>query len=72
MVLMRYRRTKQSHDSIAGKLIDCPLISMDLVHHDLKTPIHDLMDFFRVELFRNRSVVGNICEENRHQLPLPF
>jgi hypothetical protein len=43
---------------------------MDLVHEEAKTPIHDLVNRFRVEVFKHGRRVGNIREEDRDELPL--
>jgi hypothetical protein len=40
MVLMRDGSTEQSHDTVAEKLVNCPLIPMDLVQHKLECAIH--------------------------------
>jgi hypothetical protein len=53
VVFMRHGRTEQSHDPITGKLVDRSFIPVDRIHQDLETAIHDLMDFFRIELFCN-------------------
>jgi hypothetical protein len=42
---------------------------MDLIYQDLKTPIHDLVDFLWVELLRDGGVVGHVRKEDGHQLP---
>ena len=68
MVLMRHRRTKQGHHPIARKLIDRPLVPMNLVHQDLEAPVHDLMDFLGVELLRHGGVIGDVGEEDGYQL----
>jgi hypothetical protein len=45
---------------------------VNLIHQDLKAPLHNLVDFLRVEPFRNDSEVGHISKEHGHQLPLPL
>jgi hypothetical protein len=45
---------------------------VNFIHKDLETPIHDLVDFLRVELFRDGGVIGHIRKEHRYQLPFPF
>jgi hypothetical protein len=72
MVLMGNRGTEQSHHPITGELIDRPLVSVDLIHQNLETAIHDLMDLFGIKLFGQRREIGHIREENRHLLPLPL
>ena len=62
MVLMSNRSTKECHDPITRKLVDCPLISVDLIHQDLEATIHDLMDFLGIKLFRDGCVVGYISK----------
>ena len=52
MVLVGYRGAEQGHDPVAGELVDGPFIFVDLIHQDLETPIHNLVDFFRVQLLR--------------------
>ena len=51
MILMRDGRTKKRHDPVACKLIYRALILVDLAHQDFKAAVHNLVDFFRVELF---------------------
>jgi len=45
---------------------------VDLIHQNLETFVHDLVDFFRIELLGHGRIVGHVGEENRYQLPLPF
>jgi len=72
MVLMGHGRAKQGHDTITGKLVDGPLVPVDLMHQDLETPVHDLVDFLRVEPFGNGGEVGHIRKEYGHQFPFSF
>jgi len=69
---MGHRSAKKCHNSIAGELVDRPLMPVDFIHQHLKAPIHDLMNFFRVDFLRHRGIVGHISKQHRHQLPLPF
>ena len=48
MVLMCHRCPEEGHDAITRKLVDGALIPVDLIHEDLETPIHDLMDLFGI------------------------
>ena len=72
MVLMGHRSAKKRHYPIAGELVDRPLISVDFIHQNLKAPIHDLMDFFRVDFLRHGGKVGHIRKKHSYQLPLAF
>ena len=64
MIFMGHRGTKEGHDPISGKLVDRPLVLVDLVHQDLETAVHDLMDLFRVKLLRQSGIAGQISEED--------
>jgi hypothetical protein len=70
MALVGYRSAKKGHDTISRKLINGAFIFVDLIHQDFGTPIHDLMDFLRVEFLRYGGLVGYIREKHCHQLPL--
>ncbi len=48
VVFVSYRSTKKSHDPISGKLVDRALIPVDLIHQDLETTVHDLVDFLGI------------------------
>ena len=49
-----------------------PSYLMDLIHEDLEAPVHDPVDLLRVELLGHGGVVGDIGEEDRDELALPF
>jgi hypothetical protein len=53
MILMSHRSPEKCHDPITGELVDGTFIPVNLSHQDFKTSIHDAVDFFRVEFFRN-------------------
>jgi hypothetical protein len=72
MILMSHWSTEQSHNPVTRKLIDRPLVSVNLVHQDLEDPVHDLVDFLRIELLGDGGVVGNIGKEDGYQLSFPF
>ena len=72
MIFVGDRCTEQGHDAVAGKLIDGSLVSVDFIHQDLETSVHDLVDFFGVELFSHGGVIGHVGEKHGNQLPLPF
>ena len=72
MVLMGQRRTKQSHNAIAGKLVDRSLVFVNFIHQDLEASVHDLVDFFRVKLLRHGSVIGHICKKNSDEFTFSF
>jgi len=43
---------------------------VDFIHQDLETSVHDLVDFLRVEFFRNGRKVCHIRKKHGHQFPL--
>jgi hypothetical protein len=67
MILVSHRSTEQRHDPIPGKLVDGAFIFVDFVHQNLEAAVHDLVDFLRVKLFRNGSIIGYIGKKHRHQ-----
>jgi len=69
MVLMGQGSSKQGHDAVTGKLINGSLIFVDLIHEDLETSIHDLVDFLGVEFLGDGGVVGYVGEEDGDELP---
>ncbi len=72
MVLVGQRGAEEGHHPIAGELVDGALVAMDLIHEDLKAPVQDLMDLFRVQLLREGGVGGHVGEEDSDDLALPF
>ena len=72
MILMGHRRTEQSHHPVASELVDRPFVPVNLVHQDLEAPVHDLVDFFRVELLGDGSVICDVGEEDGYELAFAF
>jgi hypothetical protein len=72
VVLVGNRRPEEGHDPIAEELVHRALVAVNFGQHHLKGAIHQAMDFFRVEPFRERGEARDIHEENRHLLALPF
>jgi len=64
MILMGYRRTEQSHHSVAGKLVDRTLVLVNLIHQNLEASVHDLVDFLGVELLGYGRVIGDVRKED--------
>ena len=69
---MSYRCAKQSHHAITGKLINGPFVLVNLLHKDLETPIHDLVDSLWIEFLRHRRVIDYISKKDGDYLPLAF
>ena len=72
VVLMGQRRTKKGHDAIAGELIDRTLVTVYLIHQNIKASVHDLVDFLGVKRLRHGRVIGHICKKNRDKLAFSF
>ena len=72
MVFVGKRSTEEGHDAVAGELVDGALILVDLIHEDLEAAVHDLVDFFGVELLRDACEVCHVGEEDGDELALPF
>ena len=70
VILMGHRCAKQGHHPITRKLIDRPLVPMNLIHQDLEAAIHDLVDFLGVEFLGHGGVIGYVGEEDGYELPL--
>ena len=51
MVLMGNGGTKERHDAVAQELVDCSFIAVHLTQHQLKGPVHEVVDVFGVEFF---------------------
>ena len=47
VVLVSEGGTEKGHDPVAGKLVDRPLILVDLIQENLETTVQDLMNLFR-------------------------
>ena len=50
MVLMRQRRPEQSHDAVAGEVVDRPLEAMYALAKERQEPIHHQPPLLRVHL----------------------
>ena len=72
MVLMSYRGTEQGHDSITSELVDRALASVNLIHQNLETTVHDLVHFFGIKLFRHSGIIGDVGKQHCHQLSFAF
>ena len=51
MVLMGNRGAEERHDAVAQELVDRPFVAVHLTQHQLKGPVHELVDVFGVEFF---------------------
>ena len=65
-------RAEQRHDAIAQELVDCALVAVDLLYHDLDSARHDGMRFLRVQVFRLGRGAHDIHEQNCDLLVLSF
>jgi len=72
VVLVGYRRAKQSHNPVAAELTYRALILVNFVQEEPETPVYEPVNFFRIKLLRDRSIVDDICEEDSDKLSLPF
>src|SRR6266850_8531502 len=72
MILVRNWRTKEGHEAVAQELIDGALVPVDLLEHQRKGTVHQLVHVFRVELLGNRREPRDIGEQYRYLLALPF
>ena len=70
MVLMGQGCPEQGHDPISGELVDGAFILMNLIHQDPQAAVHDLVDFFGVQLLGEGSEAGHIGKQHSHQLSL--
>ena len=69
MILVSDGGTEQGHHPIATELVDRPLVPVDLVHQEPKTPVHDLVNCLRVEVLEHGRGVGHVREEDGDELP---
>jgi len=72
VVLMGDRGPEERHDPIPKELIHRPLVAVDLGQHHLEGPAHEAMDVFRVEALGEGGEPGDVHEEHRDLLALPF
>jgi hypothetical protein len=45
---------------------------MDLIHQDLETPVHNLMDFLGIKFLRNGSVICYVSKEDSYNFSFTF
>ena len=72
MILVGYGGSEESHYPIAPELIDRALTLVDFIHENTEAAVHDLVDFFRIELLRHGGEPSHIREHHRHELALAF
>src|SRR2546425_4022548 len=72
MVFMGQRRPEQSHKPVAKKLIDGAFIAMNLGDRHLKELVEHSMHPVRTNLFSKSCGIGEVAEDHRHLLSLPF
>jgi len=69
---MRNRRAEEGHDPVTGELVDGSFVAVSFVQQNAKAAVHDLVDFFRIELLRQGGEVRDIREHDRDKLSFPF
>ena len=50
VILVRKRRTEQSHDAVALHPVDCALVTVDGIYHRVERRTQPQLRFFRVEI----------------------
>jgi hypothetical protein len=64
MVFVGNGRTEKSHHAIAQKLVDRPLVPVDLVQEESETPVHNLVNRLRIKLLEHSGGIRHIREHN--------
>jgi hypothetical protein len=72
VVFMGYRCAEQGHHSISGELVDGAFIPVYLIHEDLEASVHDLVDFFGIELFGKGCKICRIRKKHGDQFTFTF
>jgi hypothetical protein len=72
MVLVGDGCAKESHDAIAGELIDGPLEAMHPLKEDVKAAIHEGMDLLGIEVLREGGEPGHVGKQDSDLFALPF
>jgi hypothetical protein len=72
VIFVRERRTEQSHDAIAGELVDGAFIPMHLLRQDLEAPVHEGMHVLRIERPGQRAEPHDVRKQHCDLLALAF
>src|SRR6185436_18900871 len=72
MILMRDGCAEQSHDAIAQELVDCALVAVDFLDHDLNRAPHAGMRVLRIQVLRLGRGPDDIHEQDCDLLALSF
>jgi hypothetical protein len=72
MVLVRERCAEQREDTIAGRLHDVAVVTIDRIDHQLQCRIDDRARFFGVEILLQLGRSLDVCEQRRDRLALAF
>ncbi len=70
VILMNFWHSKKSHDRIADKLLDKPLIFRHHLGNLAENPAHDLLHLFRVQAFRHGCIAREVGEYHSNMLTL--
>ena len=70
VVVMRHGRAEDRHDTVAGVLVHRAPVGLDLTVDGPKEAEHQLVQLFRVELFSQPGVAGQISKQHAHLPPL--
>src|SRR5579862_6043839 len=71
-VLVRYRRSEQSHEPIAAVLVDGALEAVNFSANQLEAALDDAMDLLRIELLAECGEIRDVSEQDGHLPPLSF
>jgi hypothetical protein len=72
VILVCDRRAEESHDAVAGVLIDRAFEPVNAVGEDREEAIHDFVPFLGIDLLRQVHRSLHISKEHRDLLPLAF
>src|SRR5262249_10113465 len=56
--------TEEGHDAVTQKLVDCPVMLVHDLQHDVEGPVHDLADLLWVELLGHCGEARDVREEH--------
>src|SRR5262249_23646688 len=72
VVLVRQRRSEESHDAVTQYLVDGSFIAMHGIHHEMQHRIDDLLRLFGIAVFDQLHRVPDVGKENGDLFPFSF
>src|SRR5258706_10227522 len=69
-ILVRDRRSEESHESVAVELVDDAFDAIDLLERELEVLVEEVVVLLRIEPLGDRRRADEVAKEHGHELAL--